>query len=203
VAGTLPFRKAILETPRLEATALEPELLRDYYLYLATGMARQVRWFKARGFSFLNAGADIASQSGPVISPRSFGFIMEPALKVLALECERLGMTYCYRSDGNMWSLCDSIFRRAGVQAYGEADRLASMTVGRLHERYPDVVILGNISSITLCNGSEQQVREETRATLVESGGVDYIPGPSNAVVHGTPVKNLWAMVEEIKAFKP
>lgn len=202
LAGALSIGLSMDSAEWLEATALAPELLRDHYLRIALGMARQVSWFREQGLRFINAGSDIAAQDGPVISPRAFSFIVEPALTVLAGECARQGMTYCYRSDGNMWGLCESIFVRAGVQAYGEVDRNASMTVGAVHARYPGVVILGNVSSFTLCNGTEEQVREETRATLTESAGYDYIAGPSNAIVHGTPVKNVWAMVEEIKKFK-
>lgn len=203
LAGALAIGLSMGDAVWLEATALEPELFRAYHLHSAESMARQVRWFHERGFRFINAGSDIASQDGPVISPKSFGFMLEPALKLLADECARHGMIYCYRSDGNMWGLCDTIFRRAGVQAYGEVDRFATMAVGALHERYPGLILLGNVSSVTLCNGTEQQVREETKATLEESGGYDYIAGPSNAIVHGTPVANVWAMVEEIKEFRP
>jgi hypothetical protein len=46
-------------------------------------------------------------------------------------------------------------------------------------------------------------VREETRATLMESGGYNYIPGPSNAVMHGTPVENVYSMIDEIEKYKP
>ncbi len=201
LAGALALGAAMDDVVWLEATALEPELLRDHYLHMAEGMAKQARWFRKVGFRFINAGSDIASQEGPVISPDSFSFIFEPALRVMSTECARQGMTYCYRSDGNMWSLCDSIFKRAGVQAYGEVDRGASMTVGKLRERYPGVIILGNVSSVTLSRGTEAEVREEVRATLEESGGLDYVAGPSNAIVHGTPVENVYAMVEEIKGY--
>lgn len=203
IAGALAIGFDMYDTVWLEATALHAELLRDYYLHTAMGMAKQVKWFKEHGFRFLNAGSDIAAQYGPVISPRAFGIMLEPALKLMAEECARQGIVYCYKSDGNMWSLCDCLFGSAGLQAYGEADRLASMTVGELRKRYPGLIILGNVSSVTLCNGSEQQVREETRATLMESGGFDYIAGPSNAIVHGTPVRNVFAMAEEIKNFRP
>lgn len=202
LAGALALGFAMDDVIWLEATALEPELLKDHYLHMAEGMARQTGWFKDNGFRFINAGSDIASQEGPVISPDSFSFIFEPALRNMSAECARQGMTYCYRSDGNMWSLCDSIFKRAGVQAYGEVDRGASMTVGKLHEKYPGVIILGNVSSVTLSRGTEGEVREEVRATLAEAGGLDYIAGPSNAIVHGTPVENVYAMVEEIKGYR-
>jgi hypothetical protein len=201
LAGALALGAAMDDVVWLEATALEPDLLRNHYLHMAEGMARQVVWFRDNGFRFINAGSDIASQGGPVISPDSFGFIFEPALGIMSAECARLGLTYCYRSDGNMWSLCDSIFKRAGVQAFGEVDRGASMTVGRLREKYPGVILLGNVSSVTLCSGTVRQVREEVRATLDEAGGRGYIAGPSNAIVHGTPVENVYAMVEEITGY--
>ncbi|HBP38434.1 MAG TPA: hypothetical protein DD640_06785 [Clostridiales bacterium] len=203
IAGGLSLGFSIGEVAWLEAIALEPELLRDYYLKMAEDKAKQVGWFKKHGFRFINAGSDIASQTGPIISPQAFSFIFEPALKILADECNRLDMIYCYRSDGNMWGLCDSIFKNAKVQAYGEVDRHASMTVGCVREKYPETIILGNIGSITLNNGTPQQVRDETRDTLVESGGYNYIAGPSNAIVHGTPVENVYAMADEIRNFKP
>lgn len=203
LASALSVHLPIEDSIWLEATALEPELLRDYYLNMAQGLAKHARWFREKGFRFINAGSDIASKDGPIISPGAFSFIVEPAIQVIASACADLGLTYCYRSDGNLWSLCDSIFIKAGVHAYGEVDRNATMTVAGLREKYPETIILGNVSSITLGNGTERQVREETRATLAESGGYGYIAGPSNAIVHGTPIKNVYAMIDEIVKYKP
>jgi uroporphyrinogen-III decarboxylase len=77
------------------------------------------------------------------------------------------------------------------------------MTVDKLRKAYPNLIILGNISSGTLHKGTAMDVREETRATLMESGGYNYIPGPSNAVMHGTPVENVYSMIDEIEKYKP
>jgi len=57
------------------------------------------------------------------------------------------------------------------------------------------------MSSAFLHRATEAEVRVETRKQLEESGGTHFIPGPSNAVMPGTPVKNLFAMVEEIEKF--
>ncbi len=187
----------------LEATALEPELLSDYFMYTAEKAIPHIEWLYRQGFKFINGGADIASQSGPVYSPASFQKIIMPALKKIADECRKYGMVYCYRTDGNIWSISDYLFNSAGVQAFGEVDRDAGMTVGRLREAYPDLIILGNISSGTLHKGTAKDVREETRATLMESGGYNYIPGPSNAIMHGTPVENVYSMIDEIERYKP
>ena len=59
------------------------------------------------------------------------------------------------------------------------------------------------ISSTTLCHGTDSDVRAETQASLRESGGLNYIAGPSNAIVHGTPVRNVYAMREEIGRYQP
>lgn len=187
----------------LEATLLEPEIMREYYLYRAEIGVKHIQWLSQQGFRFINGGGDIAFNQGPILSPASFRELFVPALTKIADACRKYNMCYCYRTDGNIWSIMDDIFLRAGVQAYGEVDRDATMTVGSIRQKYPDLIILGNISSRTLCTESCEAVREETRCSLEESAGINYIPGPSNAVVHGTPVENVYAMIEEIKRFTP
>ena len=187
----------------LEATALEPDVLVDYFLYQAEKSIQHIGWIHRHGFRFVNGGADVASNTGPVYSPTTFKNIMIPAYKKIADECNKYGIVYCYRSDGCMWPLADYLFKEAGIQAYGEVDRDASMTVGKIREKYQDLIILGNISSATLQQGTEQDVRNETSRTLIESGGYNYIPGPSNAIMHRTPVENIYAMIDEIEKFRP
>ncbi len=187
----------------LEASAIDPLFLRDYFLFHAEKEVKIVKFLVNKGFRFISGGADIATAKGPVMSPKNFRTIFEPTLKLFADECRKYGAVFCYRTDGDIWEIADCLFKDAGVQAYGEVDRAASMTVGKLREKYPDLIILGNISSATLVEGTTEDVRRETRATLEESGGYRYIPGPSNAIVHGTPVENVYAMIDEIKNYKP
>ncbi|MDD6176272.1 MAG: uroporphyrinogen decarboxylase family protein [Firmicutes bacterium] len=203
IAGGVPIPVQMTSPAWLEATLLETDLLKEYYLYRANIGARHIEWLAGQGFRFLNGGGDIASNHGPILSPKLFADLFAEPLAVIANTCRKYGMCYCYRTDGNIWSLMDTIFRQAGVQAYGEVDRYASMTVGAIREQYPELIILGNISSATLCTGTEEEVRRETRSSLEESGGTHYIPGPSNAVVHGTPAANVYAMIEEIEKYRP
>lgn len=187
----------------LEATALEPEFLSEYFMFQAGLALQHIAWLRDKGYRFINAGADLASNLGPVFSPATFRAILGEPLKIISDECRRLGMTYCFRTDGNIWCLMDELFTRSGVQAYGEVDRQATMTVGGIRAKYPELLILGNVSSKTLCDGTEEEVRRETRASLEESRGLNYIAGPSNAIVHGTPARNVWAMIEEIEGYRP
>lgn len=203
IVGGLSFPFSMGNVLGLEALVLEPELLRDYYLFHAEIGIQHIEWLHKQGYKFINGGADMATNTGPIFSPKTFETIFVPSLKRITEECSKYGMIYCYRTDGDIWAISDAMFLDGGVQAFGEVDRLASMTVGSLRERYPDLIILGNNSSSTLAIGAVEEVREETRASLEESGGLNFIPGPSNAIVHGTPVENVYAMVEEINNYKP
>ena len=187
----------------LEASLLEPEFLIEYFMAKAEISLKYINYLYKQGIKFIIAGADLASNSGPVFSPDTFKRILVKPLKIVADECKKYDMVYCFRTDGNIWSLMDHMFLETGVQAYGEVDREASMDVGHIREKYPNLIILGNASSATLCNGSEEEVRIETRRSLEESAGRNYIPGPSNAIVHGTSAANVYAMVDEIRKYKP
>lgn len=187
----------------LEVTLLIPELLKEYFIYRASIILQHIKFHSKMGYKFITGGIDIGTTSGPMISPNSYREILLPGLRMIGEECRKLGVVYCYKTDGNIWDLCDMFFKDAGVTAYGEVERTATMTVGEIHKKYPDLILLGNINSTTLSGGSVDEVREETRATLEESHGVNYIPGPSNAIVHGTPAENVYAMIDEIEKYKP
>jgi len=187
----------------LEAAALEINLLCEYFLYCAEAAVHQIKWINKKGFKWINGGGDIASNYGPIYSPETFKKIMVKPLKKIADACNEYGIKYCYRTDGNIWGIFDYMFYLTGVHAFGEVDRQAGMTVGKIREKLPRLIILGNSSSNVLNSGTEEQVREETRAGLIESGGRNFLPGPSNAVLHGTPLQNIFAMIEEIENYKP
>jgi hypothetical protein len=203
IVGGLSIGIPMTSAAWLEATVTAPEFLRDYFSFRAALAVQHVPWLRGKGYRFINAGVDLASRTGPVFSPSTFRRILGGALRTVADACRRQGVVYCFRSDGNLWSLMDALFAETGVQAYGEVDRQASMTVGAIRERFPDLIILGNVSSTTLCDGAEADVRRETRDSLRESGGLGYIAGPSNAIVHGTPARNVRAMCEEIVGYRP
>ena len=203
IVGGLGLGIPMTSAAWLEATVLEPEFLEEYFAFRAALAVQHIGWLRRQGYRFINAGLDLASSSGPVFSPATFRRLLGPPLKRIADECRDQGMVYCFRTDGNVWTLMDELFAHKGIQAFGEVDRQASMTVGGIRTRYPALLILGNVSSTTLCTGTEADVRRETRASLEESGGLNYIAGPSNAIVHGTPARNVWAMRGEIEQYRP
>jgi hypothetical protein len=60
--------------------------------------------------------------------------------------------------------------------------------------RFPRLVLWGNMSSSFVQNATAAEVREESRRIVAESGGTGYFQGCSNAIVKGTPPKNVEAM---------
>lgn len=186
----------------LEAALLEQDLMADYFMYRAEILVQHLRWLGGQGIRWINGGGDLASQTGPVYSPDTFRAILARPFQKLIAECNHLGMVYCFRTDGNLWPILDVLVKECGLGSIGETDRGASMIVGDLHQKYPGLIVLGNVNSSTLSDATEKGVRKEVRAGLDESDGYDYIPGPSNAIVHGTPVENVYAMVEEITGGK-
>lgn len=139
-------------------------------------------------------GGDLASNTGLLYSPKQFREVVLPAYRHLTDRMNALGVHYAFRSDGNLWSIADMLFQEAACPGYGETDRDAGMTVAKLRQRYPGLVIWGNMSSALLQRATPQQVRDESRRILDESGGVGYFHGCSNAIVNGTPPENVEAM---------
>ncbi|HHV96637.1 MAG TPA: hypothetical protein GXX37_09240 [Clostridiaceae bacterium] len=203
IAGAAGLAIPMYDTVWLEASILYADLLADYFMYKAEIYVHHIRWLAKKGFKWINGGGDLASKQGPVYSPKSFRYIFSKPYKKIIDECKRHSIIYCFRSDGNLWSLLDCMVNEMGLEALGEVDREASMTVGEIRKKYPQLIVLGNINSSTLCTGTEEEVRKETNNGLVESQGINYIPGPSNAIVHGTPVENVYAMIDEIEKYKP
>ena len=187
----------------LEAMALEPALLREYLLWCVSGAIAHMEHLADAGYVFFNGGGDLAGNTGPLFSPALCRQILTDALTQYSNACGHKNVTFCYRTDGDIWKIFNELLVLPGVQAFGEVDRDASMTVGAIRAKHPNLVILGNMSSALLRLGTPQQVREDQRKQLEESQGLNFIPGPSNAIVHGTPVENIFAMIEEIERFVP
>ena len=139
----------------------------------------------------LLGGGDMAGNNGPVYSPAAFRRVMLPALKLAMDQMRKIGAHYVFRSDGNLWPVADMLFGEAGCPGYGEVDRDVGMTAGQLRERFPRLVLWGNMSVAKLGAFTAAQVAEEARRMAEESGGTAYFQGPSNAVLKGTPARNV------------
>lgn len=183
----------------LEATELDPGLLAEW---LDVGVERGLRILSAQrdaGVQLINGGGDFAFNSGPVYSPRFFESVMAPRWKRYFDRCRELGLWYVMRSDGNLWPVADSLFGWARPHAYAECDYDAGMRFSELRERFPDLVLIGNVSCALLLAGTPQQVRDRAMECL-GAAAPRFIGGSANSILHGTPPENVLALFGAIKS---
>ena len=184
----------------LEATVLRPDLIARHLAVQIERAARDIAFLAEHGFRYLFGGIDFAGNDGPMYSPRTFADLFLPALVKVAVLCHQHGAQYLFASDGNTWPVADALFGRSGIDGYYEIDRRAGMSLDLLRDRFPDLGLIGNISSHTVHLGSRQDVVDETQdcmRTARERRGV--VVGMSNYVVPGSPVENVRAMIETIR----
>ncbi len=180
----------------LMATVLEPGAvadLLDAQLELGLAAAESIA---RRGLKVMLGGGDMADKNGPLYSPAVFQSLMLPRVRRLAARCRELGLHYVWRTDGNLWKVADLLFEKAGIPGFGEADYDAGMTAGALRERYPRLVLWGNVSAAVLRRGTEARVYAHALDLLEAAGDTRYLHGCSNAVLPGTPPGNVLAMMK-------
>jgi uroporphyrinogen decarboxylase len=149
------------------------------------------------------AGSDFASNEGPMYSPKVFHELLLPGLKKITEVCHKHGMYYLFASDGNLWPVADDLFGESGVDGYFEIDRRAGMDLGKLRDRFPNLTLIGNISSHTLHLGTKEQVIEEVLSCVKVAekyGGV--IIGVSNYIMPKTPEENIMALLDTVRKYR-
>jgi hypothetical protein len=187
----------------LSAVVVRPDLVSRL---LDVQTERAIRYMKPLsevGAKLVFGGGDMASNNGPFYSPRSFQKLMLPRIRKIAEACHEYGMYYLFASDGNLWPVADDLFGRSGVDGYYEIDRRAGMDLRKLRERYPNLTLIGNISSYTLHRGSVDDVILEVKSCMEAaklSGRI--IVGVSNMITSQTPKENIFAMLKEISKLR-
>jgi hypothetical protein len=184
----------------LEATLLRPDLV-ERHLDLAVERARRnVGFLSPFGFRFFFGGGDLAGNDGPMYSPRTFARLLLPRLQQITEICHAHGAYYMFASDGCLWPLADDLFGRSGIDGYLEIDRRAGMDLPSLRRRFPDLTLVGNISSHTAHRGSREEAVAETRECLAFArDALGVIVGTSNYFVPNTPVENVEAILATIR----
>jgi len=184
----------------MEAAALRPDLVARHLDLGVEYTRRDVALLASQGLHYIFGGGDFAGTTGPMYSPQMFHDLVAPRLQQVADICHQHGAYYLYASDGNLWPVSDDLFGTLGIDGYYEIDRRAGMDLGKLRETFPNLTLIGNISSHTVHLGSRDEVVAEVLSCLEEakrSQGI--IVGTSNYFVPGTPIENVEAMLETIR----
>jgi hypothetical protein len=185
----------------LEALLLRPDLITRLLDAQVEISRRNLEYLVPLGFRHFWGGFDFASNEGPMFAPKVFRDVFVPRFRAVTEICHRLNAYHFFASDGEFWSVTDMLFGDGAVDGYFEIDGRAGMDLETLRQRYPKLVLIGNISSHTVHLGTKQEIVDEVlRAMAVakEKGGV--IVGTSNYFVPHTPIDNVMTLVETIKA---
>jgi len=187
----------------LEAALLRPDLVGRYLDAKATRAIKNIEVLAPLGGRMFFGGGDFASDHGPMYSPQVFHDLMLPRLQRISEAAHRLGACHFFGTDGNVWPVAKDLYGQSGVDGHHEVDRKAGMDILDIHERYPNITMVGNISSFTLHTGSPGDVEEETRKCLLEAKKTNkVIAGCSNVIVSGTPMKNVEVMLKTISKYR-
>jgi hypothetical protein len=187
----------------LEASVLRPDLVGRHLDLQVERARRTVGELIDFGFTILFGGGDFAGYEGPLYSPKVFHDLMLPRLQqVHQIIHDRDGKSV-FASDGDLWPVADDLFGNSGVDGFYEIDLRAGMDLNRLRDTFPDLTLIGNISSHNLHVGTREEVIEEVR-TCVETAKArkGTIVGISNMPMPGTPIENVAAMLETIEKYR-
>ncbi len=187
----------------LEAVALRPDLVERHLDLLVESARTTTGPLIEFGFRYLFGGGDFAGNRGPFYSPRAFHDLVLPRLQQVTAHIHRHGGYSLFASDGDLWSVAPDLFGASGVDGFYEIDRRAGMDLARLRETFPDLTLIGNISSHTLHVGTKEEVVAETLSCLETARKYNgIIVGISNLPMPGTPVETLVAMLETIEQYR-
>jgi hypothetical protein len=187
----------------MEATILRPDLVERLLDLQVKRTELNIRFLATHGFHYIFGGSDFSGNDGPMYSPATFRKLYLPRLKRIAEICHECESVFSFDSDGNLWPVADDLFGNSGIDAYHEIDRRAGMDLRELRQRFPKLVLIGNISSYDVATGSKDQVIAQTLdcvAVAKETTGV--IVGCSNYFVPGTPIENVIAIVKTLLEYR-
>jgi uroporphyrinogen decarboxylase len=192
-----------LEPIWLEATALRPDLVERKLDLQLEHAVRNAHFLVDHGLPLVFGGDDFASNDGPMYSPRVFHRFMLPRLQRLTAACHAVGAFFSFDSDGNLWPVADDLFGRSGIDSYHEVDRRAGMDLAKLRRRFPQLTLIGNINSTDVATLSPAEVAAQTRDCLeFAKTTTGVIVGMSNYFVPGTPMENVHAVLDTIRAYR-
>ena len=202
VTNATGFIMIPLEEPWLVACIEAPALVERYLDCITERALRKLPFVKKHGADVIWAGGDFADNRGPIYGPQVFKKMVLPRLKRIVEKCHELELPYVFRTDGKLWSIANELFVESGIDGYGEIDVEAGMDLGELRQRYPRLVLCGNVScSKVLQFGSVDDVVRATRDCIDKARGGGHIVGSSNSLVHGTPAANVFAMMRTAREY--
>lgn len=143
---------------------------------------------------------DIAATTGTIFSPKMLRQLLYPRLEAVIEAYQRKGIKVIFHSDGNLWEVLDDLVA-LGIDALHPVEVNASMDLGELRAKYPQLILLGGIdSSHLLPYGSPGDVAQAVQASI-RAAAPNYILGSTTELHNAIPLDNIRAMIDAARDF--
>ena len=130
---------------------------------------------------FVTLAEDMAYRGGPMISRKLFDEFLLPYYRQLVPRIQEMGSVATVDSDGQVEPLVPWLVE-AGLDGTDPLERQAGVDIGRLREKFPQLVMIGGFDKMTMPRGREAMRAEFERILPVMASG-RFLPG----VDHQTP----------------
>lgn len=160
---------------------------------------------KAKAFAKIGADAIYigdAWSSASVISPGMFEEFCLPYYRLAAEEIHRLGLKVYLHICGNSSPILE-LMADTGVDAIEPLDPLGGVSLADARNRVGRRVALkGGINTLTLLNGTPDEVEAETRACMEICKDLPgYLFGTGDDIPRDAPVENIRRMCDTVRAY--
>jgi len=177
-----------------------PALLHEYYRRCSGHALALIPRMVELGADIVGLGGDLASDHGPLISPRQYAEFVGPHIREQAALVHSLGRVCTTASDGDLWPIAREVLLAPGVDGFEEIDHAAGMDLARLKRAFGDrLTFIGNVDERwTLCRGTPEETRAHVHQVL-EAGALTpggHILMCSNCIHEDVRPENFQAYVE-------
>lgn len=149
------------------------------------------------GVDFICINSDYGFNQGPFVSPKHFAEFVTPYLTEIVSAIHDLGLPAILHSDGNLNDILDQLVG-AGLDGYQSVDPQGSMDIKAVRERFPDLILMGNVECAMLQDCDDRRIREGVRYCMQHGGvGQRYIFSSSNCIFNGMPLRSYQIMLDE------
>lgn len=194
IDGSFPFQETVGIQEFLMRMLTDPDFVRraiDVYV------TRSIAYLEA----MLDAGCDAvmttddySGNMGPFMGAKRFREFILPAITSQAVAVHARGGYFIKHTDGNVWSILDSLVE-AGIDGWHGIQPRIGMDLRLLKERYGDkLCFFGGINCETLIEGPPEKAREEVRYAIQHAAlGGGLVIATGNVLQPGTSLTNYLA----------
>jgi hypothetical protein len=182
--------------------ASEPEFVSRAISLCLDGAIAWVEAMCEAGCDAIVNGIDYCDNEGPLMGPRLFRQLCQPALAAICAAAHRKGKFFIKHCDGYTWPILDD-FVAAGADAWHGIQPPIGMDFPRLKEKYAGRLCLcGGVNVDTLVRGTTEQVAAEVKeAVRVAAPGGGYVVSSGNSLLVGTKYENYLALLAAAREY--